>query len=148
MTIEIYTDGACSGNPGIGGWGVIILQKQQIINTLSGNEKYTTNNRMEMMAAIKALQYMHNTKSKLEINLYTDSIYVKNGITKWLFNWKKRNWHTANGDKVKNKDLWQILDNITKLLQINWYWLKGHAGNKYNEQADNLAKQALLKIKS
>ncbi len=140
--VEIYTDGACSGNPGPGGWGVFIKLKDESIE-LSGGEEETTNNRMELMAAIKALEYFDN---KSEIILYTDSNYVKDGITKWISNWKKNNWKTSNKKPVKNKDLWIRLDEAISEKNINWRWVKGHAGNEGNEQADYLARSALEKL--
>ncbi len=140
--VEIYTDGACSGNPGPGGWGVFIKLKDESIE-LSGGEEETTNNRMELMAAIKALEYFDN---KSEIILYTDSNYVKDGITRWISNWKKNNWKTSNKKPVKNKDLWIRLDEAINEKKINWQWVKGHAGNEGNEQADYLARSALEKL--
>ncbi|MEC7381064.1 MAG: ribonuclease HI [Pseudomonadota bacterium] len=140
--VEIYTDGACSGNPGPGGWGVFIKHKNNNVE-LSGGERETTNNRMELMAAIKALEYFDN---KNEIILYTDSNYVKDGITKWISNWKKNNWKTSNKKPVKNKDLWIRLDEAISKKNINWQWVKGHAGNEGNEQADYLARSALEKL--
>jgi len=140
--VEIYTDGACSGNPGPGGWGVFIKLKNNNVE-LSGGEKETTNNRMELMAAIKALEYFDN---KNEIILYTDSNYVKDGITIWISNWKKNNWKTSNKKPVKNKDLWIRLDEAISKKNINWQWVKGHAGNEGNEQADYLARSALEKL--
>jgi len=140
--VEIYTDGACSGNPGPGGWGVFIKLKDNNVE-LSGGEEETTNNRMELMAAIKALEYFDN---KNEIILYTDSNYVKDGITKWISNWKKNNWKTSNKKPVKNKDLWIRLDEAINEKSINWQWVKGHDGNEGNEQADYLARSALDKL--
>ncbi|GHU12625.1 hypothetical protein FACS189449_06640 [Alphaproteobacteria bacterium] len=133
----IYTDGACSGNPGPGGWGAVILFGGKQKKELCGSEADTTNNRMEMMAAICALEYL---KSPRSINLYTDSTYVKNGITKWISSWKKKNWTNSEGKPVKNKDLWLRLLEATKPHKISWHWVEGHAGNKYNEIADKLAR--------
>lgn len=141
-TIEIYTDGACSGNPGPGGWGVLIQTKEKMLE-LSGGEKETTNNRMELMAAIQALE---NVNKEDDIILYTDSNYVKDGITKWIDNWKKNNWKTSNKKNVKNKDLWIRLDDAIQEKNISWVWVKGHAGNEGNEQADYLARSALEKL--
>lgn len=141
--ITIYTDGACSGNPGPGGWGCVILAQQKEIE-MSGGEKSTTNNRMELMAAIQALSRVaaNNEMSKFKINLVTDSQYVKNGITQWIANWKKNGWKTSSKQPVKNQDLWIKLDELTHTLDIEWSWVKGHAGNKYNEICDSLATNA------
>ena len=140
--VDIYTDGACSGNPGPGGWGVLIEIDNENIE-LSGGDKETTNNRMELMAAIKALEEIDKD---YEITLYTDSNYVKDGITSWISNWKKNNWKTANKKDVKNKELWIRLDEAIKDKNISWVWVKGHAGNAGNEQADYLARSALEKL--
>ena len=138
-TVDIYTDGACSGNPGPGGWGVLIQLDDKNIE-LSGGDNETTNNRMELMAAIIALEEINKD---YKINLYTDSNYVKDGITSWISNWKKNSWKTANKKDVKNKDLWIRLDAAIKGKDISWIWVKGHAGNAGNEQADYLARSAL-----
>ena len=140
--VDIYTDGACSGNPGPGGWGVLIEIDNKNIE-LSGGDKDTTNNRMELMAAIKALEEIDKN---YEITLYTDSNYVKDGITRWISNWKKNNWKTASKKDVKNKELWIRLDEAIKDKNISWVWVKGHAGNAGNEQADYLARSALEKL--
>ena len=140
--VDIYTDGACSGNPGPGGWGVLIEIDNENIE-LSGGDKETTNNRMELMAAIKALEEIDKD---YEITLYTDSNYVKDGITSWITNWKKNNWKTASKKDVKNKELWIRLDVAIKDKNISWVWVKGHAGNAGNEQADYLARSALEKL--
>lgn len=140
--VDIYTDGACSGNPGPGGWGVLIEIDNENIE-LSGGDRETTNNRMELMAAIKALEEIDKD---YEITLYTDSNYVKDGITSWISNWKKNNWKTANKKDVKNKELWMRLDEAIKDKNISWVWVKGHAGNAGNEQADYLARSALEKL--
>ena len=140
--VDIYTDGACSGNPGPGGWGVLIEIDNKNIE-LSGGDRETTNNRMELMAAIKALEEIDQD---YEITLYTDSNYVKDGITSWISNWKKNNWKTANKKDVKNKELWMRLDEAIKDKNISWVWVKGHAGNAGNEQADYLARSALEKL--
>ena len=133
--VDIYTDGACSGNPGPGGWGVLIKIENENIE-LSGGDRETTNNRMELMAAIKALEEIDKD---YEITLYTDSNYVKDGITSWISNWKKNNWKTANKKDVKNKELWMRLDEAIKDKNISWVWVKGHAGVLGNEKADSLA---------
>ena len=140
--VDIYTDGACSGNPGPGGWGVLIQLDDKNIE-LSGGDNETTNNRMELMAAIIALEEINKD---YKINLYTDSNYVKDGITSWISNWKKNSWKTANKKDVKNKDLWIRLDSAIKGKDISWIWVKGHAGNAGNEQADYLARSALEKL--
>ncbi len=140
--VDIYTDGACSGNPGPGGWGVLIEIDNKNIE-LSGGDRETTNNRMELMAAIKALEEIDQD---YEITLYTDSNYVKDGITSWISNWKKNNWKTASKKDVKNKELWMRLDEAIKDKNISWVWVKGHAGNAGNEQADYLARSALEKL--
>lgn len=140
--VDIYTDGACSGNPGPGGWGVLIQLDDKNIE-LSGGDNETTNNRMELMAAIIALEEINKD---YKINLYTDSNYVKDGITSWISNWKKNSWKTANKKDVKNKDLWMRLDAAIKGKDISWIWVKGHAGNAGNEQADYLARTALEKL--
>ena len=132
--VEIYTDGACSGNPGPGGWGAI-LRYGDVEKELSGGDFDTTNNRMELMAAIVALESL---KRPVQVILTTDSVYVKDGITKWIHNWKKNNWK-----KVKNVDLWQRLDEACQPHTIDWHWVKGHAGHPENERCDELARQAL-----
>ena len=137
MKINIYTDGACSSNPGIGGWGVVILKNDRVID-LHGGQKNTTNNKMELTAAIEALKYL-NEKENIEI--FTDSKYVKNGIESWIVNWKKNGWKTKNKKPVKNKELWVELDKQIQKHNINWQWVQGHVGNKYNERADRLARQ-------
>jgi ribonuclease HI len=139
MKYVIYTDGACSGNPGPGGWGAIILNEENETN-ISGKEKSTTNNRMELMAPIMALRKI---KKASKIIIYTDSIYLKNGITTWIKNWEKNGWKNANKKPVKNKDLWVTLNELSKEHVVNWKWVKAHAGNKYNEIADKLATEAI-----
>lgn len=136
--VTIYTDGACLGNPGVGGWGAILISGKNE-KRINGNEKETTNNRMELMAAIEALNVL---KKSCEVKLYTDSSYVKNGITQWLPNWKARNWKTAAKKPVKNADLWQLLDQATQRHRISWHWVKGHSGDHYNDIADELATTA------
>ncbi|GDX84589.1 ribonuclease HI [Methylococcaceae bacterium] len=133
--VIIYTDGACRGNPGKGGWGAILRYKGKI-KELHGGERDTTNNRMELMAAISALEAL---KKPCVVHLYTDSKYVLDGITKWLPNWKKAGWKTAAKKPVKNEDLWQRLDLVIQTHTIDWRWVKGHSGNKGNERADTLA---------
>ena len=135
MKFKIYTDGACSGNPGKGGWAAIILDEESQ-SSISGSENKTTNNRMELMAPIMALKKI---KNKSEIIIYTDSRYVKDGITEWIKKWKINNWKSSNKKPVKNKDLWVKLDNSCKKHKVNWKWVKAHAGNKFNNLVDQLA---------
>ncbi len=145
MEIKIYTDGACSGNPGPGGWGAIILSKDSK-KELFGGEKLTTNNRMELTAAIKALEYcVEQDKKQLvltNIIVFTDSVYVKEGITVWVNKWEKNNWKTADKKNIKNVDLWKTLKELSQSKKIEWEWVKGHSGNSMNELADSLAKKA------
>ena len=140
MKYIIYTDGACSGNPGPGGWGTVILDEKKNQINLSGKVKSTTNNRMELMAPIMALKKIEKS---FEIIIYTDSTYLKNGITTWIKNWEKNGWKSANKKPVKNKDLWVALNELSKEQIIDWKWVKAHAGNKYNEIADKLATGAI-----
>ncbi|WP_041375609.1 ribonuclease HI [Polymorphum gilvum] len=137
--VTIHTDGACSGNPGPGGWGAI-LQFGEHTRELSGGEAQTTNNRMELTAAIKALNAL---KRPCTVDLYTDSVYVRDGITKWMFNWKRNNWRTSDRKPVKNAELWQALDEAQKRHKISWHWVKGHAGHPENERADELAREGM-----
>tara|TARA_S200000501_G_scaffold307020_3_gene296045 strand:+ start:24227 stop:24661 length:435 start_codon:yes stop_codon:yes gene_type:complete len=138
----VYTDGACSGNPGPGGWGATIKIDRETFE-IYGGEDDTTNNRMELIAAIKALEFLNES---YEITLYTDSNYVKDGITKWIFNWKKNNWKTSSKKTVKNSDLWIQLDAIQEKRKVNWNWVKGHSGNIGNERADELARMGIEEI--
>lgn len=144
--IVIYTDGGCHGNPGPGGWGAVIIDGNDV-HTLSGGEKNTTNNRMELMAAIKSLlTIVSNEQWKSEeINVFSDSQYVKNGITSWIKNWKKNGWKTAAKKPVLNQDLWMQLDELYNALNVNWQWVKGHAGVKYNEMCDQLCQTEIAK---
>ena len=141
--ITIFTDGACSGNPGAGGWGAILIWGTHR-KELNGGEADTTNNRMELMAAIAALEAL---KKPSEVNLHTDSNYMRDGITKWIFGWKKKGWRTADNSPVKNKDLWQRLEAAAARHTLHWHWLKGHAGHAENERADELAREALAPFK-
>ena len=136
--IKIYTDGSCLSNPGKGGWAAIIIDNGETLK-ISGNEKNTTNNKMELMAPINALKKI-NKKNKIQI--YTDSKYVKLGITEWIHKWIKNNWQTSKKEPVKNKELWMELYELTKSYEIKWIWVKAHAGNTLNEEVDLLAKQA------
>lgn len=138
-SVEIFTDGACSGNPGPGGWGVL-LHFQGTERELSGGEPETTNNRMELTAAIEALKAL---KKPCEVALYTDSTYVRDGITKWLPSWKRRGWKTAAKKPVKNVDLWQRLEDAEARHQVEWHWVRGHQGHPENERADELARQGM-----
>ncbi|HFB2048116.1 MAG TPA: Ribonuclease HI [Hyphomicrobiaceae bacterium MAG_BT-2024] len=139
LEIVVYTDGACSGNPGPGGWGAILVCKNRR-KELCGSEVNTTNNRMELTAAIEALETL---KFSSRVTLYTDSVYVRDGITKWIHNWRKNNWRTASKKPVKNAELWKRLDQATRLHVVDWRWIKGHAGHLENERADELARSAI-----
>lgn len=141
--VEIFTDGACSGNPGPGGWGAILRWGDQV-KELSGGEPVTTNNRMELMAAISALEAL---KRPSQVDLHTDSQYVKNGILTWIHGWKRNGWKTADRKPVKNADLWQRLDDLRALHEVTWHWVKGHAGHPENERADELARQGMAPFK-
>jgi ribonuclease HI len=142
--VEIYTDGACQGNPGPGGWGVLLRYKG-VEKELSGYVPETTNNRMELQAAIEGIKIL---KRSLIIDLYTDSQYLRNGIMKWRFQWKKNNWRLSNNKPVKNKDLWEELDALVGTHKIEWHWVKGHSGHPENERADVLATSAIEKALS
>ena len=137
--VTIFTDGACSGNPGPGGWGAI-LRFGDVEKELKGGENPTTNNRMELMAAISALEAL---KKPALVDLTTDSQYVRQGITTWINNWKRNGWRTASKEPVKNVDLWQRLDEALKPHEVHWHWIKGHAGHAENERADQLARDGL-----
>jgi ribonuclease HI len=141
--VVIHTDGACSGNPGPGGWGAI-LESGQHRKELSGGEPQSTNNRMELMAAISALEAL---KGSSRVDLWTDSNYVRDGIMKWIHGWRRNGWKTADKKPVKNVELWQRLDEATKCHEIEWHWLKGHAGHPENERADELAREAIKAMK-
>jgi len=147
MEIKIYTDGACVGNPGPGGWAAIVLLENEK-KELFGGEKLTTNNRMELTAAIKALEYCAQQEAKQpslkHIKIFTDSTYVKDGITIWINNWEKNNWKTANKKKVKNVKLWIKLKTLSNFHDIEWQWVKGHSGNPMNNMVDKLARKAAL----
>ena len=137
--VIIYTDGACRGNPGIGGWGVL-MSYQEEVKELYGGEVDTTNNKMELRAVIEGL---NNLKEPCSVKVFTDSKYVMDGINSWIHNWKKNNWKTANKKDVKNKDLWIQLDNLVSKHKIVWEWVKGHSGNPGNEKADELANRGI-----
>lgn len=138
--LEAYTDGACSGNPGPGGWGAV-LHYQGLEQDLSGGEPLTTNNRMEMSAAIGVLEALPHPS---QVDIYTDSQYLRDGITRWMINWKKNGWMTSDKKPVKNQDLWLRLDDLTTIHQVNWHWIKGHNGHPHNEHADALARNAII----
>ena len=137
--VIIYTDGACSGNPGPGGWGAL-LKCGGVERELSGGERATTNNRMELMAVIEALNAL---KKPVRAVVYTDSQYVQKGISEWIHGWKRKGWRTAGGDPVKNGDLWQALDAAARVHEVEWKWVKGHAGHPENERVDRLARDAI-----
>ena len=138
-TVTIYTDGACSGNPGPGGWGAVLLYGEHK-KELSGGDDNTTNNRMELMAAIQGLEAL---KRPCHVRLFTDSVYVKDGVTKWIHGWKKNGWKTADKKPVKNADLWQALDEQVNRHQVEWQWVRGHTGHPGNEKADQLANRGV-----
>jgi ribonuclease HI len=141
--VEIYSDGACRGNPGPGGWGAILRLKSATRSAekeLWGGEAATTNNRMELMAVIRALEAL---KRRSRVRLYTDSLYVKKGISSWIHDWKRRGWRTADKKPVKNVDLWQRLDELARQHEVEWHWVRGHAGHPENERADALANKGI-----
>ena len=138
-TVNIYTDGACRGNPGVGGWGVLI-EYENYNKEMFGGEKITTNNQMELMAAIQGLKAL---SEKCIVNLTTDSKYVMDGINSWIINWKKNNWKNSQKQNVKNKDLWIQLDKLNSQHDVKWYWVKGHSGHPQNELADQLANKGI-----
>jgi len=143
-SVEIYADGACRGNPGPGGWGVL-LRTGAHERTLHGGEPATTNNRMELVAVIRALESLTR---RCRVQLYTDSQYVQKGITQWIHNWKRRGWRTADKKPVKNIDLWQQLDALASAHDVSWHWVKGHAGHDGNERADALANRGVDELKA
>ncbi len=140
--IELFTDGACKGNPGPGGWGALLRYNGKE-NPLYGGEKHTTNNRMELMAAIQGLESL---TERCEVSLTTDSQYVKNGINDWIVNWKKRGWKTASKKPVKNVDLWKRLDEAVSGHDVEWHWVRGHTGHRENEIADTLANKGITEL--
>ncbi|MCH7743531.1 MAG: ribonuclease HI [Proteobacteria bacterium] len=142
--VEIFTDGACRGNPGPGGWGVL-LRFNDSEKELWGGEAMTTNNRMELLAAIKSLEAL---KRKCIVDLTTDSEYVRQGITTWIHNWKQRGWKTASKQPVKNRDLWEHLDELTSKFDIRWHWVKGHSGHRENERVDSLANRGIDELET
>lgn len=140
--VEIYTDGACKGNPGIGGWGAL-LRYAGHEREIFGGERLTTNNRMELLAAIRALESL---KRPCKVHLHTDSQYLQKGISQWIDSWKLRNWRTAEKKPVKNEDLWKLLDHLSQLHEIEWCWVRGHSGHDDNERADELANRGVEMI--
>ena len=142
-TVEMFTDGACSGNPGPGGWGTV-MRFRNTEKELSGGERDTTNNRMEMMAAIAGLEAL---KRPSRVKLTTDSTYLRDGITKWIHAWKTRGWKTADGKPVKNRELWQRLEKALVGHKVDWHWVKGHSGHPENERADQLARSAIKRLR-
>ncbi len=149
--IQIYTDGACSGNPGPGGWAAVLVYLSKVrqspdgknLKIISGGERKTTNNRMELVPIIKSLEMLNQP---CEIELYSDSQYVIKGMTKWLHNWKRRDWRGSNKKPIKNKELWQRLDKLSQKHKIKWLWIEGHIGKEVNEQVDKIAKAEIKKI--
>ncbi len=137
--VTIYTDGACRGNPGIGGWGAILIYGD-VKKEIYGAEPMTTNNRMELLAAINSLLLL---KRPMQVELYTDSQYLQQGMKTWVHQWQKKSWRTSNNQTVKNSDLWQQLVELEKKHSINWHWVRGHSGDFYNERADRLANYAI-----
>jgi ribonuclease HI len=140
--VSVFVDGACSGNPGPGGWGVLAMQGE-VCTEFSGGEAATTNNRMELLAAISAILALNGCSN---LTLTTDSQYLKNGIEAWVQNWKKNGWKTSDKQAVKNQDLWQKLDCLCAGTNVSWQWVRGHNGNRYNERVDTLARQAVIKV--
>jgi len=141
--VIVHTDGACSGNPGPGGWGAI-LQWNGHTRELKGGEPHTTNNRMELMAAIRALEAL---KRSCEVEIHTDSQYLRDGITKWIHGWKRNGWRTADKKPVKNAELWQRLDAALATHRVSWHWVRGHSGHDLNERADELARAAITEMR-
>jgi ribonuclease HI len=143
--VEIFTDGACSGNPGPGGWGAVLRYGDHEKELYGSDRGPTTNNRMELMAPIRALESL---KRPVSVDMYTDSTYVRNGITQWMANWKRNGWQTTDKKPVKNADLWQRLDDAQKPHNVSWHWVRGHAGHPENERADKLAVRGCEEAKS
>lgn len=147
ICVDIYTDGACSGNPGPGGWAAVLLSKEQnAAKEISGYEAHTTNNKMEILAAINGIKAI--TSENVKIQIFTDSMYLKNGITSWIKSWKANGWMTSGKEPVKNLDLWQELDALNAKFEIVWNWVKAHSDNKFNNRADELARSEVKNAKS
>lgn len=146
MAITIFTDGGCSGNPGPGGWAFVVVEGEDVRYKMSGGESFTTNNKMELTAVINALLYAKRMGED-SIAIHTDSQYVKNGITQWIHNWKRKGWKTAGGDCVKNQEYWQKLDTLSSSLSVSWNWVKGHAGISHNELCDTLVGIEMAKFR-
>ncbi|MDR0323357.1 MAG: ribonuclease HI [Treponema sp.] len=151
VPLKIYTDGGCSGNPGPGGWAYVIIrqisQDSEIIEKKHGAEKNTTNNKMELTAVIEALRALKTIEGfPLKAVVYTDSQYVQKGITEWIHNWKRNSWRTADKKPVKNQELWTQLDSLAAEFEISWEWVKGHAGNEFNEMCDSMTQTAIKSI--
>jgi ribonuclease HI len=149
--LKIYTDGGCSGNPGPGGWAFVIImqtfQGEQIIAQNKGSQKNTTNNKMELTAVIEALRELKkNNDAPKRISVYTDSQYVQKGMTEWILTWKRNSWRTSDKKPVKNRELWTELDLLASDFSVNWEWVKGHAGNEYNELCDSMTQEAISSI--
>lgn len=145
-TILLYTDGGCSGNPGPGGWAyTVVSEERELIKTGSGADAQTTNNKMELTAVIEALKTLleQNTYEGVPVHLYTDSQYVKNGITKWIFSWLRNGWKTSAKKPVKNRELWIELKRVSDALPVTWHWVKGHAGDEFNEMCDSLVQEQI-----
>jgi ribonuclease HI len=149
VRLEVWTDGGCSGNPGPGGWAFVLVgEKGRILKEAKGGEPSTTNNRMELLAVINALEHLAAEEAAPEkITVYTDSEYVKNGISVWIHNWKKNGWRTANKKPVKNEELWKRLDSAAALFPVSWQWVKGHAGTPLNERCDQMTQEAIALFK-
>ena len=148
--VLLFTDGGCSGNPGPGGWAYLIVSESQgVIDQKWGAERLTTNNRMELSAAVAALEAVlaNSSLRSSPITLYTDSQYVQKGISTWIQGWKRNGWKTSNKEPVKNQDLWQKLDQLANSLHVEWRWVKGHAGHEYNERVDRLTQEAIGSLK-
>lgn len=145
--VTIATDGACKSNPGIGGWGAILIFDDDLKEEISGGELLTTNNKMELLAAINALKFLNKFNCKFLVKFIVDSMYLKNGITLWVKNWERNGWKTSSGGSVKNVELWKELIDLSKLHEIEWIWQKSHVGNELNERADELANIGISKIK-
>lgn len=146
VKLDVFADGASKGNPGKGGWGYVILGTSQKALTNYGGARNVTNNQMELQAVIEALKELQEVAERAQIRVFTDSTYVQKGISEWIKNWKKNGWKTAAKKPVKNEELWRELDHLQSLIEVEWHWVKGHAGNKYNEMADDLANMGAASV--